>query len=178
MNTSAAKGLDIQKRRHVPCTPLLTWCQHGQQQQSNFQSQRCQWLPATASPHQPAQILSLFVLVLFLPRILVLSSQILSKCCCSWTKLSCHAVLRYAMLLGRSTKQKITGASVLSMQNVEDSLWRVLAEHVVLQVIKQASLCHVMSLSAAPQKYLSRRAEVCMIKCCCCQSEGIRFQLR
>jgi len=49
---------------------------------------------------------------------------------------SCHAVLRCAMLLGRSTKQEKTG---MSMQYVKYSLWRVLAEHVVLQVIKQAS---------------------------------------
>jgi len=52
---------------------------------------------------------------------------------------SCHAVLRYAMLLGRSTEQNKTGASVFSMQYVKDSLWRVLAEHLVLKVIKQAS---------------------------------------
>ncbi len=77
---------------------------------------------------------------------------------------SCHAVLRYAMLLGRSTEQNKTGASVLSMQYVKDSLWRVLAEHLVLKVIKQASLCHVTMLLTLPHKHLFTSAEICMIK--------------
>ena len=52
------------------------------------------------------------------------------------------------------------------MHYVEYSLWRVLAEHVVLRVIKQASLCHVMTMSTSPHKYLFTTAEMhaCMIK--------------
>ena len=58
VSTSAVKSMDTNARRQVPCTHLLTWCQHGPQQQSSFQSPHCQWLPATASPHQPAQFLN------------------------------------------------------------------------------------------------------------------------